>query len=159
MWLSDAEQQAWRSLMLSTLLIDGALDRQLQRDAGMPHAYYGILVALSEAPERTMRMGDLARGLYYSQSRITHAITSMERSGWVLRRNCPTDRRSQLVTMTAAGFATLRDAAPAHVAEVRAAIFDRLSAEQVDQLRIICDAIVAGFTSSSCEPSDSTPCP
>ena len=144
-WLDPREQKAWRALMLTTHLLDETLDRQLQRDAGMPHAYYGLLVRLSEAPERTMRMGELAAWMHYSQSRLTHAVTSMERSGWVARRSCPTDRRSQLVTLLDAGLDALRIAAPGHVAEVRAAVFDKLSEAQVDQLREICEVLLVGL--------------
>ncbi len=146
-WLSDHEQSTWRSFMLATRAIDEALDRQLQRDANMPHAYYGILVALSEAPDMTLKMGEIARHLRYSQSRMTHAITSMERSGWAIRSNCPTDRRSQLVSITAVGTAVLRTTAPGHVAEVRSALFDKLSAEQVVQLRLICTALLGNADS------------
>ena len=145
-WLDAREQKAWRALMLTTHLLDETLDRQLQRDAGMPHAYYGLLVRLSEAPERTMRMGELASWMHYSQSRLTHAVTSMERSGWVARRSCPTDRRSQLVTLLDAGLEALRVAAPGHVAEVRAAVFDKLSAAQVEQLREICEVLLVGLS-------------
>ncbi|MCU1368552.1 MAG: MarR family transcriptional regulator [Ilumatobacteraceae bacterium] len=148
-WLDKDEQTAWRAYLLTTQLVDEALDRQLQRDAQMPHAYYGILVRLDEARQRpgegTLRMTDLARGLRYSQSRLTHAITSMEGSGWVERRDCPTDRRSQLVAITEQGVAALADAAPGHVAAVRSAVFDQLTAEQVTQLGEICTAIVRGF--------------
>ena len=142
-WLTDAEQRTWRSFMLATQLIDEALDRQLQRDANMPHAYYGILVALSEAPDQTLRMTDLARHLRYSQSRMTHAIASMERSGWAKRRTCPTDRRGQLVSLTPTGTAVLRSTAPGHVREVRSVLFDRLSGEQVEQLHSICTTLLA----------------
>jgi DNA-binding MarR family transcriptional regulator len=144
-WLDKDEQAAWRAYLLTTHLVDEALDRQLQRDAQMPHAYYGIRVSLSEARDQSVRMTDLARGLRYSQSRMTHAITSMERSGWVERRDCPTDRRSQLVAITDAGMAALRSAAPGHVAAVRAAVFDQLTTEQVVQLREICSAVLKGF--------------
>lgn len=146
-WLSADEQRAWRSFMLATQLIDGTLDRQLQRDANMPHAYYGILVALSEAPDSTLRMSDLARHLRHSQSRMTHAISSMERSGWAKRTNCPTDGRSQLVSITPVGTAVLEQAAPGHVAEVRAAVFDKLTDEQVGQLGDICTTLLAGLDS------------
>lgn len=142
-WLTDDEQRTWRSFMLATQLVDEALDRQLQRDANMPHAYYGILVALSEAPGTTLRMSDLARHLRYSQSRMTHAISSMERSGWAVRRNCPNDRRSQLVSITPTGSAVLRETAPGHVAEVRSVLFDKLTNEQVEQLRTICTTLLA----------------
>lgn len=142
-WLTDDEQCTWRAFMLATQLIDETLDRQLQRDANMPHAYYGVLVALSEAPDSTLRMSDLASHLRYSQSRMTHAISSMERSGWAERRNCPNDRRSQLVSITPTGTEVLRDTAPGHVAEVRSVLFNKLSGEQVEQLRIICTTLLA----------------
>lgn len=142
-WLTAPEQQAWRAFLLATQLVDERLDRQLQRDAGMPHAYYAILAGLSEAPDHSLRMSELARRLRYSQSRLTHAISSMERNGWVERRDCDTDRRGHVVSITAAGTATLTTTAPGHVAEVRAAVFDRLSADQVAQLADICTRIVA----------------
>lgn len=144
-WLDDDEQATWRAYLLTTQLVDEALDRRLQRDAQMPHAYYGILVGLTEARLQSIRMTDLARSLRYSQSRMTHAISSLERSGWVERRDCPTDRRSQLVAITAAGTAALAAAAPGHVAAVRTAVFDRLSPEQVGQLREICAAVLDGL--------------
>lgn len=147
-WLSDEEQRTWRAFLLATQLIDETLDRQLRRDANMPHAYYGILVALSEAPDNALRMSDLARHLRYSQSRMTHAISSMERSGWAKRINCPTDRRSQLVSITSVGTRVLDEAAPGHVAEVRSAMFDKLSDEQVVQMRDICTTLLAGLDSA-----------
>jgi DNA-binding MarR family transcriptional regulator len=144
-WLTASEQKAWRAYLLATHLVDERLDRQLQRDAQMPHAYYGILVGLSEAPDRSLRMSVLARRLRYSQSRLTHAIASMERKGWVERRDCTTDRRGQIVCVTKQGVAALAAAAPGHVSEVRAAVFDRLSAEQVAQLTAICTQIAEGL--------------
>ncbi len=144
-WLSDDEQRAWRAYLLATQLIDEALARQLQNDANMPHAYYGTLVALSEAPNQTLRMSDLARHLRYSQSRLTHAVNSMERSGWTRRTECPTDRRGQLVSITPVGMAVIRDVAPGHVAEVRRVLFDKLTDEQVAQLQDICTALLPGL--------------
>lgn len=144
-WLDDEEQRAWRAFLLASQLVDQALDRQLQRDAGMPHAYYAVLVALSEAPERALRMSDLARRLRYSQSRLTHAVASMERSGWVTRQVCPTDRRGQTALLTEGGQRALVAAAPGHVHEVRANVFDRLSDTQVRQLRRICETLADGL--------------
>jgi DNA-binding MarR family transcriptional regulator len=144
-WLSDDEQLAWRAFLMASQLIDEALDRQLQRDAGMPHAYYAILVALSESPDRKQRMSDVAALLRFSQSRMTHAIARLERDGWVRREQCPTDRRGQLAVLTDDGLRALEAAAPGHVAEVRARVFDRLSDDQVQQLREICETILAGL--------------
>ena len=151
-WLSEDEQVAWRAYMLATQLLDEALDRQLQRDSGMPHTYYGILVALSEAPDHTLRMGELARTLRYSQSRMTHAITSLERNGWVVRQPCPTDRRSLLAAITPSGMTALETAAPGHVTEVRARMFDRLTPAQIVQLKDICDVMLEGLDCSATPP-------
>jgi len=146
-WLTDDEQTTWRAYLLTMQLLDEALDRQLLRDAGFPHAYYGILVTLSEAPQRSLRMSDLARRLRYSQSRMTHAVTSLERSGWVRRERCPSDGRGYLAVLTDEGMSTLKKAAPGHVDEVRARVFDRLTPKQQSQLLDICTALLDGFES------------
>lgn len=144
-WLDDEEQGAWRAYLAATRLLDDALDRQLGRDAAMPHAYFGILTALVDAGPDGLRMNELARPLRYSPSRTTHAVTALERSGWVERRACPTDGRGQIAVLTEAGRAAQAAAAVGHVAEVRARLFDRLSRDQVRQLEEICDAVVDGF--------------
>ncbi|WP_344831693.1 helix-turn-helix domain-containing protein [Nonomuraea dietziae] len=87
-WLDDDEQRTWRNYLAVTQLVQEALDRQLQREAGMPHTYYMILVALSEAPGRSMRMHELARRAQSSQSRLSHAIARLEERGWVCRNPC-----------------------------------------------------------------------
>ena len=144
-WLTPEEQATWRAFLLVSQLLDEALDRQLQRDAGMPHAYYGILVRLSEAPAMTLRMSELAGALRYSQSRMTHAVRSLEGSGWVRRQRSPDDRRGQLAMLTDEGREVLERAAPGHVAEARRQVFDRLSTEQVTELRHICETLLAGL--------------
>src|SRR5437763_9845671 len=92
-WLSASEQRAWRSYIDATTLLFDALDRQLQQDSGMPHAYYEILVRLSEAPQRSMRMSELAAASRSSRSRLSHAVARLEERGWVIREDCPTDKR------------------------------------------------------------------
>jgi len=146
-WLSEREQQIWRSFMSATIGLTDALARQLQRDAGMPHAYYEILVALSEAPDRTLRMSELAGIRGSSRSRLSHAIARLEETGWVRRRGCPTDKRGSYAILTEKGFAALEAAAPGHVTEVREKLFDQLTPEQVEQLREISAAIQRGLGS------------
>jgi DNA-binding MarR family transcriptional regulator len=141
-WLDAEEQRTWRAFLGATKLLFDQLDRELQRDAGMPHAYYEILVVLSEAPRRTLRMSELAALTRSSRSRLSHAVAKLEDKGWVHRRDCPTDRRGQLAELTTAGFAALVAAAPGHVEGVRTHLFDQLSPEQVAQLRQISEAVV-----------------
>lgn len=142
-WLDDGEQQAWRSYLRALVLITAQLDAQLQRDADMPHAYYEILVGLSEAPGRTLRMSELAAATQSSRSRLSHAVRKLEERGWVRRTTCPTDRRGQLAVLTEAGFEVLAGAAPGHVEAVRGALFDALTPAQVGQLRSISETLVA----------------
>ena len=142
-WLSEDEQRTWRAFVGTSELLFDALDRQLSRDAGMPHAYYRILSQLSEAPGRALRMTDLAARTRASQSRLSHAVARLEEAGWVRRVPCPSDRRGTFAELTDAGLAALAAAAPGHVAAVREHLFDQLSPEQVGQLRRICEAALA----------------
>src|SRR5919197_4267895 len=136
-WLSADEQQAWRAYVRATKVLFDALDRQLQRDADMPHAYYEILVALSEAEDRSMRMSELAQRTLSSRSRLSHAVARLEERGWVVRDECPTDRRGQVARLTDLGFRTLAEAAPGHVEAVRHYLIDVLTPEQLEQLAAI----------------------
>jgi DNA-binding MarR family transcriptional regulator len=140
-WLDDEEQRAWRSFLRAAAAIDEALDRQLQRDAGMPHAYYQVLAMLSEAPDRTLRMSQLAEQTTSSASRLSHAVARLEEKGWVRRDKHPTDRRGSLAVLTDDGWEALRAAAPGHVTAVRQVLFDRLDPGQATQLRAITDRL------------------
>jgi DNA-binding MarR family transcriptional regulator len=147
-WLDDEEQRTWRAFLSAIRLLSAELDRELQRDADMPHTYYEILVALSEAPERTLRMNQLADMSQSSRSRLSHAVSRLEEAGWVQRRACPTDKRGALAVLTAEGFAALEAAAPGHVEAVRRHLFDVLTPEQVAELGRISAAIRDGLAPS-----------
>ncbi|MGR6318183.1 MarR family transcriptional regulator [Micromonospora soli] len=147
-WLNPDEQRTWRAFLTASRALMDALDRELQRDAGMPHAYYEILVRLSEATDRRLRMSELADATGSSRSRLSHAVARLETAGWVRREECPTDRRGQIAVLTDAGFATLAAAAPGHVEGVRRHLFDALSPAQVDQLRRISETLADHLTES-----------
>ena len=148
-WLSMDEQRAWRAYVESSKVLFDALDRQLQRDSDMPHAYYEILVALSEATDRTMRMSELADRTLSSRSRLSHAVARLEERGWVVREDCPTDRRGQNARLTDAGFETLATAAHGHVTAVRDYMIDVLTPDQLEQLAEIGRSILKRIASSS----------
>lgn len=142
-WLTADEQEAWRAFVTACQTLFGAIDAQLQRDSGLPHGYYEILVRLSEAPGQAARMSQLAEASTSSKSRLSHAVARLEDRGWVRRTNCPTDRRGQIAELTDEGFAALAAAAPGHVEQVRRSLIDLLSAEQIEQLRQISESIIA----------------
>jgi DNA-binding MarR family transcriptional regulator len=142
-WLAADEQHAWRAFLTATQTLFSAVEGQLQRESGIPHGYYEILVRLSEAPGRALRMSQLAQASASSKSRLSHAVARLEERGWVERLDCPTDRRGQVAQLTETGFAVLEAAAPGHVEHVRRALFDLLTADQVAQLTAISEAIIA----------------
>lgn len=141
-WLDPAEQECWQSFLTVHRAVFAALEADLQSEAGMPLAYYSILVTLSEAPDRTLRMGQLAGQLRSSPSSISHAIARMASSGWVERHNDPSDRRAQFAVLTDKGLQALTDAAPGHVAAVRRHLFSALTPQQVKQLRRIHQVVI-----------------
>jgi DNA-binding MarR family transcriptional regulator len=152
-WLTAEEQRAWLAWLGASELLMASLDAQLQRDAGFPHTYYAILAQLSQSPDRTLRMSDLAGFINASPSRLSHAVGKLEDRGWVTRKPSTCDKRSTLCTLTDEGFAVLVEQAPGHVGTVRKALFDALTPEQVAQLEQICNAILDGLDpSGACRP-------
>ena len=144
-WLEPEEMQAWLGYVATSTLLESALDRQLQRDSGMPHAYYQILAILSGVEGHTLRMSDLAAMTQSSQSRLSHAVNRLESNGWIVRSPCADDRRGTLATLTQQGREVLEAAAPGHVRTVRKHLFDKLSDEQVKQLGEILGTVRDGL--------------
>jgi DNA-binding MarR family transcriptional regulator len=142
-WLNAEEQSAWRAFIATMGMVEESLDRQLQRDSDMPHAYYMILAMLSEAEGRTLRMSELASINNYSQSRLSHAVARLEERGWVRREPCPTDKRGNNAVLTEHGWQALVAAAPGHVEEVRQRIFDPLTTDEAAQLGALCRKLLA----------------
>lgn len=142
-WLSEDEQRAWRALLAVVVLLPGALDRQLVAESQLSQFEYGVLALLSEAPERTLRMSQLAALNDSSLSRLSHVASRLEDRGYIVRSTCPEDRRANLATLTDDGMAKTIAAAPGHVANVRALIFDQLSATQIANLTEIAGTIRA----------------
>ena len=133
-WLSEAEQRAWRALINVTSGVMATLDGELRAEHGLSLGEYEVLVLLSETPEHSLRMTDLARHLRLSPSGITRRIDGLVRGGLVERRQCPSDRRGSNAVLTAEGFRRLEAAAPTHVRGVRAHFVDQLSARQLANL-------------------------
>src|SRR4051812_14592147 len=141
-WLDPDEQKAWRAWLFSSMLLQDRLDRELTHETGISHAYYEILVALSEAPGRMLRMSQLADRCLSSRSRLSHAVSRLEERGWVRRQVCPDDGRGQLAVLTDEGFAALEAAAPIHVESVRVHLFDQLTPQQVENMRDIGETLL-----------------
>lgn len=129
-WLGQDEQDLWQALLTIVIALPAALDRQLQRDAGISNFEYGALAQLSNADEGTMRIGELAHLCDGTLPRLSKLMDRFEAREWVIRRPDPTDGRYTLAALTDAGRQKIIESAPEHVATVRQLVFEPLSVTQ-----------------------------
>lgn len=141
-WLTDRELAAWKQFVAVVELLPGVIDTQLQRDADLSHFEYYVLAMLSEAPEKTLRMSQLADVTNATPPRLSHVVNRLERRGFVQRNPRPDDKRATDAVLTDAGWHKVVEAAPGHVRNVRHHVIDRLTPEQVDQLGAISAALL-----------------
>jgi DNA-binding MarR family transcriptional regulator len=139
-WLNPREMKAWRSYIIASRRLLDALDSDLDHhDLSM--ADYEVLALLSDAPERKMRMSELAELAMVSKSRLSHRIKVMEGVGWVKREDCPLDKRGYFAVMTDKGFKAIAKAAPDHVESVRSRLLDHLSVKDQEEISRIFDRV------------------
>ena len=145
-WLTAPQERSWRRYRRMRTLLDLQIARDLHRESGLSEADYDVLSTLSEKPEGCWRARDLAAQLLWSTSRLAHHVGRMEQRGLVARRPCPDDARGALISLTEQGRATLRKAAPPHVASVRRHMIDLLTAEEVAALDTIAGKVITHLT-------------
>ena len=139
--LTDTEQRAWRTFIESSWALHTRLEDELREATGLSMNDYHVMVVLSEAPERRLRMGELASRLVFSPSRVTYQINSMVKRGLVRKQSCPEDGRGQEAVLTDEGMAALRGAAPLHLDTVRKAFIDLLDADELDVVHRVFDKV------------------
>lgn len=129
--LDRDEEILWRSLVELLVRLPRLLDEQFDREARVSMAEYAVLVALSEAPDRELRMGELASATALSRSRITRVVDDLVRRSLVERRKCEQDARSALAALTPTGMSVLTSAYPGHLARVRALVLDHITKSEM----------------------------
>jgi DNA-binding MarR family transcriptional regulator len=149
LWLSPAEQHAWRSFIRMHQKLSATLVRDLQAHSKLSGADYEILVALTDAPDGRLRFQELARTVDWEQSRLSHQVTRMIKRGLVAREECADDGRGVLVVLTPAGHKIVTAAAPRHVATVRRLVIDALSPDELATLGRISDRILDQLDNAS----------
>src|SRR3954471_18691680 len=123
-WLSSEQQRAWRAFIIGSTLLTDTLDRELRQEHGLSLGEYEILVRLSESPDRTLRMAQIAESMQHSRSRVTHTVSRMEKAGLIKRVAAEDDKRGVDAVMTPEGWELLKAAAHTHVTGVRAHFVD-----------------------------------
>jgi DNA-binding MarR family transcriptional regulator len=155
-WLSGEQQAAWRPFVALLLRLPAALDAQLQKDAGITHFDYLVLSGLSEAPDHTLRMSELAAMASGSLSRLSHVVSRLEARGWVRREPCPGDGRFINAVLTDAGWDKVVATAPGHVAAVRELLISTLTEEEFERLGAISAQVLAAQGIKVVIPNEST---
>lgn len=140
-WLTKEEGRAWRSFIEVTGRVLQDLQAGLKEASGMAFDDYEVLVHLSEAPERRLRMTQLSNRLIHSQSRLTQRIDRMVQRGWVYREKCDEDRRGTFACLTDAGFGAIDAAAPGHLQDVRRTFIDVIEPDELARLTEIFERV------------------
>jgi DNA-binding MarR family transcriptional regulator len=141
--LSESEEVMWRALMRIVKTLPRHLDSDLVRSTGMTASEYTMLMHLSEAPNRELRMLDLAEATGLSASRTTRLVQDLESRGLVAKRSSTADGRSTIARLTASGMAKMKSAWPAHLASVRKRMFDHVDGSAVQRTAQVLSAVAA----------------
>jgi DNA-binding MarR family transcriptional regulator len=148
-WLSAEEETAWRAIAKVLVTLPWAIERQLQRDAGLSFLQYHVLARLSEDPEHKLRMSELAMLTDASLSRLSHLVKRLEARGLVRRKPDPADGRFTNAIMTKAGYDLLVASAPGHVVRVRALVIDALTPAELRQLHETAERLLTRIDETS----------
>jgi DNA-binding MarR family transcriptional regulator len=153
-WLSAEEESAWRAYRRMRTRLDLQLGRDLARDSQLSESDYDVLSTLTERPGRSWRASELAAQLLWSTSRLAHHAGRMERRGLIARGECAEDGRGATLTLTDAGWAALRAAAPAHVASVRRHFIDLLAPSEVAALASLAGKVLDHLAGPPGDPGE-----
>ncbi|MEM7093210.1 MAG: MarR family winged helix-turn-helix transcriptional regulator [Actinomycetota bacterium] len=140
-WLDDDEMRVWRGFLEATERVNQAITDGLKDADNLTLDDYEVLVHLSEAPGRRLRMSELSDRLLHSQSRLTQRVDRLGARGYVCREKCPEDRRGTFACLTDEGFAALEAAAPFHLRDVRAALIDQVEPEELRVLATVFERV------------------
>ncbi len=144
-WLSDAQQRNWRAFLGGVTVLMDSLDRDLRNRHGLSLSEYEVLVRLSEAPDRTLRMAELADQATLSRSRLTHTVGRLERDGILRRERCDEDGRGVQAVLTDQGLAKLKEAADTHVRGVQDHLIAHASSAELSTIGAVMDRVITAL--------------
>lgn len=146
--LSPTEEMFWRALMRIVLSLPRQLHNDLVRATGLTASEYTVIMNLSEAPNRQLRMADLAGATGLSASRTSRLVDDLQSHGLVAKRASSADGRSSLAELTSLGLTKLRSAWPAHVASARNHVLDHIPPAALAKTAQALEAIAAQLEGS-----------
>ena len=150
--IEQASARAFAALLRAHAAATRNLSSQLAAEHGLTLSDYEVLLRLAHAPDRRMRRVDLAEQVLLTASGVTRLLDGLERSGFVERASCPSDRRVVYAVLTAQGYDKLRTAARTHVAQIDALFTARLDEADLDELTSLLTRLEDGEDDGACEP-------
>ncbi len=152
--VTTTEWDTWRSFRSMQRQLDLALERQLQRDADISAADYGVLLSLLNAPGKQLRARELGEELAWEKSRISHQVSRMEKRGLVERRECETDARGTWIGITPDGSRAVLGATREHATNLRKYFFDILSDDELVAIRSVAERVLDVLKPENCAEPD-----
>jgi DNA-binding MarR family transcriptional regulator len=150
--LTPTEEALWRAVMRIVKVIPRHLDSDLIRGAGLTASEYTTIMHLSEAPNRELRMADLAIATDLSASRMTRLVDDLQSRGFVTKTASSSDARGNVARLTPRGMAKLKTAWPVHLASVRSRFFDTVDAAVVEDVARALGQVAVHLEDTSAEP-------
>lgn len=144
-WLTQEQQDVWLNIWSMRVWLPARMDAQLKADSGLSNFDYFALAQISMAPDRRLRMSELAELSDMTLSHLSRVVTRLEKSGWVRRVPDPTDGRATVAVLTEEGWDKVAKAAPGHVGQVRRLIFDHLTDEELRVMGTAMEKIIAAL--------------
>lgn len=141
-WLTPDQQRAWRALLGMNTQLHAHLAKALQESSDLSYADFAVLVQLTDAPDGRARISELADLLQWERSRLSHHLKRMEARGHIERSSCPEDGRGSYVAVTPIGRSAIEQAAPAHVEQVRALLFEGMSESEMHALTEVSERVM-----------------
>jgi len=155
--LTEAEVELWRSFYSMRRSLDRALDLQLQRDSHISASEYEVLIAIDQAPQRRLRIKEIAVRVSWEKSRVSHLVTRMVRRGLLDRTECPTDARGSWIGLTPDGRRAVLGAIRGHVAAIRRYFFDVLGEGDAAVLDALSERVIGAIGCAADEDATAGP--
>jgi len=152
--IEQGSARAFAALLRAHAAATRALSAQLSAEHGLTLSDYEVLLRLAHAPERRMRRVDLAEQVLLTASGVTRLLDGLERSGFVERASCSTDRRVVYAVLTDEGLEKLRSARQAHLAQIETFFHARLDESELEELTALLGRLEDGGEELSCEPPE-----
>ncbi|MBB2957582.1 MarR family winged helix-turn-helix transcriptional regulator [Pseudoclavibacter helvolus] len=139
--ISAEELRVWRGFIETTSVLNSRLASRMQSESALSTGDYGVLLALREAPGRSLRSSELASSIGWERSRLSHQLGRMEKRGLLRRDPCPEDTRGSVVSLTDEGATAFRRGSVPHLKAIQELFLDALSPEQLAQVASLTDAL------------------